>query len=75
MRAATLEGAYLTFEEGEKGSLEPGKVADLVVMSDNPLTCSEDRIKDITAELTIVGGRIVYSAGSLRPGSPLSSRP
>ena len=75
LRAATLEGAYLTFEEGEKGSLEPGKVADLVVMSDNPLTCSEDRIKDITAEMTIVGGRIVYSAGSLRPGSPLSSRP
>ena len=60
LRAATIEGAYLTFEEAEKGSLEPGKLADLVVLSDDPLTCDEARIKDITAELTIVGGRIVY---------------
>ena len=63
LRAATAEGAYLTFEEGDKGSLEPGKLADLVVLSDNPLTCDEERIKDITAELTIVGGRIVHGPG------------
>ncbi len=62
LRAATIEGAYLTFEEGEKGSLEPGKLADLVVLSDNPLTCDEARIPDITAEMTIVGGRIVHEA-------------
>ncbi len=62
LRAATIEGAWLTFEEGEKGSLEPGKLADLVVLSDNPLTCDEARIKDITAEMTIVGGRIVHEA-------------
>jgi predicted amidohydrolase YtcJ len=60
LRAATMDGAYLTFEEADKGSLEPGKLADLIVLSDNPLTCPEERIKDITAELTIVGGRIVH---------------
>lgn len=65
LRSATLEGAYLTFEEGDKGSLEPGKLADLVVLSDNPLTCNEERIKDITAEVTIVGGRIVHGPARL----------
>lgn len=60
LRASTVEGAYLTFEEGEKGSLEPGKLADLVVLSDNPLTCDAARIPDITAHMTIVGGRIVF---------------
>ena len=62
LRAATLEGAYLTFEEDLKGSLEPGKLADMAVLSDDPLTCAEERLRDITAELTIVGGRVVHSA-------------
>jgi len=61
LRAATLEGAYLTFEEDLKGSLEPGKLADMAVLSDDPLTCAEERLRDITAELTIVGGRVVHS--------------
>jgi len=61
LRAATLEGAYLTFEEDLKGSLEPGKLADMAVLSEDPLTCDEKRLKDITAELTIVGGRVVHS--------------
>jgi predicted amidohydrolase YtcJ len=61
LRAATLEGAYLTFEEDLKGSLEPGKLADMAVLSDDPLTCDEGRIKDIAAEITIVGGRVVHS--------------
>lgn len=62
LRAATLEGAYLTFEEDRKGSLEPGKLADLAVLSDDPLTCDEALIPHITAELTIVGGRVVHPA-------------
>jgi hypothetical protein len=74
LRAATLESAYLTFEEDEKGSLEPGKLADLVVLSDNPLTCDEARIKDIAADMTIVGGRIVYNEAPppLGPGPSTS---
>jgi len=60
LRAATLGGAYLTFEEDVKGTIEAGKLADLVVLSDDPLTCAETGLRDITADLTIVGGRIVH---------------
>ena len=60
LRAATTAGAWLTFEEGEKGTLEPGKLADLVVLSDDPLTVDESRLADILAETTIVGGRVVF---------------
>lgn len=60
LRCATMGGAYLTFEENQKGSLEEGKLADLAVLTDDPLTCAEDDLKDIKAETTIVDGRIVY---------------
>ncbi len=65
LRAATFEGAYVTFEEDQKGSIEAGKLADLVVLSDDPMTCAEVRIRDITAEMTIVGGRIVHERARL----------
>ena len=38
----------------------PGKLADLAVLSDDPMTCAEVRIREITADMTIVGGRIVH---------------
>jgi predicted amidohydrolase YtcJ len=56
----TLNGAYLTFEEKNKGSIEPGKLADLAVITKNYATCPEDEIKDIEALRTVVGGKIVY---------------
>jgi predicted amidohydrolase YtcJ len=60
LRAATTGGAWLTLEEREKGTLEPGKLADLAVLSEDPLTVDEARIAGIVADLTIVGGRVVF---------------
>src|SRR5260370_326854 len=60
LRAASAAGAYLTFDEAKKGSLEVGKYADLAVLSADPLTVAEDKLADITAQMTMVGGRIVH---------------
>jgi hypothetical protein len=60
LRCATANGAYLTFDETKKGSLEVGKYADLTVLSANPLTVAEDKIADMTAQMTMVGGKIVH---------------
>jgi predicted amidohydrolase YtcJ len=62
LRMAVQSGHRLTWSEDDAGSLEPGKRADLVVLDDNPLTCAEERIKDLRVEMTIVGGRTVDPA-------------
>jgi predicted amidohydrolase YtcJ len=59
----TRNGAYLTFEEKEKGTLEPGKLADFVVLSDDVLRIDPDRIRDARIDLTVLGGRVVYERG------------
>jgi predicted amidohydrolase YtcJ len=56
----TLSGAKAGFEERTKGSITRGKLADFVVLSDNPLTDDPERIKDIRVEMTIIGGRVVW---------------
>ena len=63
IQAYTLNTAYAGFEEHMKGSLEVGKLADFVVLSDNLLTIPPDDIKDVTVKATIVGGTVVYDAG------------
>ena len=60
LRMATMGNAWLTMEERDKGSLEAGKLADLVVLSDDPLTCPEPRLRDAQVLMTIVGGRVVH---------------
>jgi hypothetical protein len=60
LRCATANGAYLTFDEAKKGSLEPGKFADLTVPSADPLTIAEDKLGDTSALMTMVGGKIVH---------------
>ncbi len=62
LKMYTINNAYATFEEDIKGSIEVGKLADLVVLSDDILTCPEDHIKDIRSEITMVGGKIVFSS-------------
>ena len=62
LRMYTINNAYASFEESIKGSIEPGKLADLAILSDDLLDCPVNHIKDIQSELTIVGGKIVYTS-------------
>jgi len=62
IRCATVNGAYLSFDEAKKGSIEPGKLADLAVLSADPLSIKEEGIREITSLMTIVGGRSVYQS-------------
>jgi predicted amidohydrolase YtcJ len=60
LRCATANGAYLTFDEDKKGSLEVGKLADVAVLSADPLATEESSIAEIRSLMTMVGGRIVH---------------
>jgi hypothetical protein len=60
LRAATINGAWLTFDETRRGSLETGKLADLAILDHDPLTCADDALRLIAADLTMVDGRVVY---------------
>ena len=60
IRIYTYNGAYTSFEEEAKGSLEVGKLADVVVLSEDILAFPADRIREIRTALTIVDGRVVY---------------
>jgi predicted amidohydrolase YtcJ len=64
LRMATINNAWLTMEERTKGSIEPGKFADLVILNEDPLTCPEPRLRDAKVLMTMVGGKVV--AGDLR---------
>jgi predicted amidohydrolase YtcJ len=61
IRAYTMGSAYLTFDEASRGSLEVGKLADMVVLGEDILTVDPERIKDLRVDKTIVGGRVLYS--------------
>lgn len=57
----TINAAAIGFEENDKGTISEGKLADMAIVSENPFICEPERIKDITVEMTIVGGKIVFS--------------
>jgi hypothetical protein len=59
----TMGGAYASFEEANKGSIVPGKLADLVLLSGNPIEIPPEDIKDLEVEMTIVDGEIVWRRG------------
>jgi predicted amidohydrolase YtcJ len=62
VRSFTIWNAYGSFQEADLGSIEPGKRADLVVLSDDVFTCAEERIKDIRPMLTMVDGQVGFQA-------------
>jgi predicted amidohydrolase YtcJ len=61
LKIFTINGAKIAFEEHKKGSIEVGKFADLVVLSEDPLVCEPDKVKDIDVMMTMVAGNIVYA--------------
>jgi predicted amidohydrolase YtcJ len=63
LRAYTLGSAWFTGEEKRKGSIEPGKLADLAVLNEDYLTVPLERIPELESLLTMVGGRVVYASG------------
>lgn len=67
LRMATINNAWLNLEERTKGSIEPGKFADLVILNEDPLTCPEPRLRDAKVLMTMVGGKVVAGSLALRP--------
>jgi predicted amidohydrolase YtcJ len=68
LRLLTINNAYLSFEENVKGSIEPGKLADLLVLSDDLMTVPAENITRIRSLLTMVGGKVVYQDSSYKGG-------
>ena len=65
LHAFTIAGAYFCFEEDRRGSLEPGKLADLAVLSGDFMAMPEDEIPGLASVLTMVGGRVVHQTGEV----------
>jgi predicted amidohydrolase YtcJ len=61
LRMHTINAAAAGFEEMMKGSLSPGKLADIVVLSENPLEVDSDRIRDIEVLMTVLNGKVVFT--------------
>lgn len=79
IKSVTINGAYTSFEEKMKGSIEPGKYADFVILSGDIMSVPAEQIKDLKVVTTVLGGRPVYgelSVGSAkgRAASPKSRR-
>jgi predicted amidohydrolase YtcJ len=66
--AHTRKNAYFVFQESNLGAIQPGKLADLVVLDRDYLTIPADQIQDIRPVMTMVGGKIVYDADAPPPG-------
>jgi predicted amidohydrolase YtcJ len=66
IRMGTIEGAYATGEEEKMGSIEVGKLADFVMLTEDPFKVPGDDVKNIKALMTIVGGEVVWSATTKR---------
>jgi hypothetical protein len=78
LRLGCQTGHRVTWNEDRHGSIEPGKMADLVVLDGDPLTCALDDLKDLPVDLTIVGGTAAFErapADQPRPAVPSTNSP
>jgi predicted amidohydrolase YtcJ len=60
LKTYTVNAAYASFDEFKRGTIEVGKLADLTILSDDPLKVSPEAIKDVVVEMTVVDGKVVY---------------
>jgi hypothetical protein len=67
LRAYTIQGAYANFVEGNRGSIEAGKYADLIVLSDDLFALPPEKVKEARVLLTLVGGEEVHRSPDLAP--------
>ena len=74
LRLETINNAYTTFEEKLKGSIEPGKLADLVVLPDDIMTVAAKNIESMSVLMTVVGGEIVYRRSDFKPNVTAGTR-
>ncbi len=70
LHCATVQGAWLSFEENIKGSLAPGRLADLVILDDDPTSIAPTSITNIAPLATMVGGRFVFEREPRQPTDP-----
>lgn len=70
LRLWTSAGAWFSNEEGQKGALVPGQLADLAVLSADYFSIPEDDIKRLESMLTVVGGKVVYASGEFKDMAP-----
>ena len=77
LRLYTAGGAWISSEEGKKGTLEAGKLADLAILSEDYFSMPVDEVKNLESLLTMVGGKVVYAAGAYAEldAPPLPSLP
>ena len=69
LKLETINNAYVTFEEKIKGSIEPGKLADFIVLSGDLMTVPAKQIESMSVLMTVVGGKIVYQQDGFKPSA------
>jgi predicted amidohydrolase YtcJ len=73
LRSQTINAAYTGFQEHLLGSIEPGKLADIVVLGDDPFTFPPERFQELPIDITIAGGRVVHTGAVRSPVSALTA--